>query len=217
MVRNSTLHTLPPDVGSCDVSDGCDQLGVEAARSGALRPVWQGCPAVSGRLTTVRLERSAGAPSPLPALLEVLEAAAGGLVLVDLGGREDVQCWGSVLAAVAARAGVRGALVNGAARDVDGLQTLGFATFARGVYPGAMRGRLRLAAVGEPVELDGQTVLPGAVAVADASGLVVVPAERFESVAESAAALRAREEERLRSLEAGADVRSLLDEGGEPS
>lgn len=217
MDPSSTQQLLPPEVGSCDVSDACDRLGVEAVRSGVLRPVWPGCPLISGRLTTVRLERSDGAPSPLAGLLEVLDAAAGALVLVDLGGREDVQCWGSVLATAAARAGVRGALVNGAVRDVDGLEALGFATFASGVYPGAMRGRLRLAAVDEPVAIDGQTVPAGAVAVADASGVVVVPAEPFAAVAETAFALRAREQERLDALGAGGDVRSLLGDGGEQS
>jgi regulator of RNase E activity RraA len=197
------------------VSDACDRLGVEAVRTGVLRPLWPGCPAVSGRVTTARLVPAEGAPSPLADLLDVLAGAARGVLLVDLGGRVDVQCWGSVLATLAAGVGVRGALVNGAARDVDGLQSLGFPTFARGVYPGGMRGRLRLAAVDEPVDLDGQTVPPGAVAVADASGLVVVPAERFEEAAQAAAALRVREHELLRAVEAGADARSLVDDAGE--
>ena len=192
------------------MSDACDRLGVDAVRTGALRPLWPGCPGVSGRLTTVRLEPARTDPDPLADLRDVLAGAAGGLVLVDLGGRLDVQCWGSVLATLAARVGVRGALVNGAARDVDALHALGFPVFARGVYPGAARGRLRLAAVDEPVCLGGESVMPGAIAVADSSGLVIVAAERFGAVAEAASALRAQEQERLRLLDAGGDPRSLI-------
>src|SRR4051794_31955315 len=90
--------TEPPSgtlVGSCDVSDSCDRLGIAAARTGVLRPLWPECPAVSGPLTTVRLEPGAG--MPLPELLEVLAGAREQVVLFDLRGRVDVQCWGTVL------------------------------------------------------------------------------------------------------------------------
>ena len=195
-------------LGSCDVSDACDQLGVEAVRTGELRPLWPDCPALSGRLTTVRLDPGAG--TPLPELLELLADARERLVLVDLGGRSDVQCWGTVLATAARRFGVRGALVNGAARDVEGLRELGFPTYARGVYPGAMRGRLELVAVDEPVDIDGVLVEPGCVAVADASGVVFLPSERADEAFALAAELRGREDKRLRAITEGADPRTVL-------
>jgi len=200
------LAGLP--VGSCDVSDACDRLGIAAARTGVLRPVWPDCPAVNGLLTTVRLEPGAG--MPLPELLQVLAGARERVVLVDLQGRVDVQCWGTVLATAARRFGVRGALVNGAARDVEGLQELGFASYARGVYPGAMRGRLELVAVDEPVEIDGIGLEPGSFAVADASGVVFVPGERAAEAVALARELRAREEEQLRAIAAGAELRAVL-------
>ena len=193
---------------SCDVSDACDRLGIEAVRTGALRPLWPECPALSGRLTTVRMEPGAGAP--LPELLDVLAKARERLVVVDLGGRDDVQCWGTVLATAARQFGVRGALVNGAARDVEGLRELGFATYARGVYPGAMRGRLKLAAVDEPVAIDGSVVEPGSFGVADASGVVVFPSDRVEDVLALAKELGTREEEQLRTIADGADARAVL-------
>lgn len=195
-------------VGSCDVSDACDRLEIAAARTGVLRPLWPECPAVSGPLTTVRLEPGAG--TPLPELLEVLAGAHGRVVLFDLGGRVDVQCWGTVLATAARHFGVRGALVNGAARDVEGLRELGFASYARGVYPGAMRGRLQLVAVDEQIEIDGISVEPGSFAVADASGVVFVPGEHAAEAIALARELRDREEGQLRSIAEGADPRAVL-------
>jgi len=188
---------------SCDVSDACDQLGVEAVRTGALRPLWPGCPAISGRVTTVRLEPEQTGETPLPELLDVLATAAHGIVLVDLGARADVQCWGTVLATAAQRFGVRGTLVNGAARDVAGLQRIGFPTYARGVYPAQIRGRLRLAGVGVPVEIDGSIVEPGGFAVADASGAVFVPATSEVAVVALAAELRRNEEQQFRAIREG--------------
>src|SRR5256714_5460813 len=145
-------------VGSTDVSDAGDELGVEAVRTGLLRPMWPECAPLAGRVRTVRLDGGAGAP--LPELLEVLAAATDQVLFVDLGGRLDVQCWGTVLATAAQHFGVRGALVNGCARDVEGLRELGLPCYARGVYPGAMRGRLRVASVDEPVELDRGVIAP---------------------------------------------------------
>jgi 4-hydroxy-4-methyl-2-oxoglutarate aldolase len=194
--------------GSCDVSDSCDELGIQAVRTGALRPLWPECPAICGALTTVRLEPGAG--TPLGELLDVLAGARDRLVLVDLRGRVDLQCWGTVLATAARHFGVRGALVNGAARDVDGLRELGFATYARGVYPGAMRGRLEITAVGEPVELDGYVVDLDSVAVADASGIVFLPSDRVDEALALADSLRGREGARLQAIAGGADPRTVL-------
>lgn len=196
----------PPS--TCDVSDACDRLQVEAVRTAAFRPLWPDCPPVGGHLTTVRLEPAAA--TPLAELLDVLAAASERIVLVDLRGRTDVQCWGTVLATAARRFGVLGALVNGAARDVEGLRELGFPTYARGVYPAAMTGRLRLTAIEEPVELDGSVVEPGSYAVADASGAVFLPAHRSDEVLALAVELRRREQEQLDALVARADPRVVL-------
>jgi 4-hydroxy-4-methyl-2-oxoglutarate aldolase len=87
--------------------------------------------------------------------------------------------------------------VNGAARDVAGLQELGFPSYARGVYPARARGRLELVAAGEFVDIDGSIVQPGSVAVVDASGVVFFAREREAEVFQLAVELRRREEEEL--------------------
>src|SRR3954454_13412051 len=195
-------------VGSSDVSDACDELGVEAVRTGSLRPLWPECSPLAGRMRTVRLDNGTG--TPLPELLEVLAGAADQLLLVDLGGRLDVQCWGTVLATAARSFGVRGALVNGAVRDVEGLRELGFATYALGVYPARMRGRLALTAIDQPVELDGGIVEAGSFPVADASGALFLPDSRSVEVLALAADLRAQEEKKLQAVRAGGDPRAVF-------
>ena len=195
-------------VGSSDVSDACDELGVEAVRTGSLRPLWPECSPLAGRMRTVRLDNGTG--TPLPELLEVLAGAADQLLLVDLGGRLDVQCWGTVLATAARSFGVRGALVNGAVRDVEGLRELGFATYALGVYPARIRGRLDLAAVDQPVELDGGIVESGSIAIADASGAVFLPDSGAVDVLALASDLRTEEEQRLQAVRSGGDPRLVF-------
>jgi 4-hydroxy-4-methyl-2-oxoglutarate aldolase len=194
----------------CDVSDACDELGIDAARSGVLGPLWPGCPAVGGLLTTIRLEPASTAPSPLPEVLDVLAAGRGTVVLIDLGGRTDHQYWGSVLATAAVHYGIAGALVNGAARDVDELRELAFPIYARGVHPAAARGRLRFCAANEPVDLDGALVEPDSFAVADSSGAVFLPAQRREAVLKLARERKAEELELRRAVTGGADPKSVF-------
>src|SRR3954470_19779900 len=199
--------------GSSDVSDACDELGVEAVRTGSLRPLWPECPPLVGRVRTVRLHEAAD--TALPELLEVLAGAADQLLLVDLRGRLDLQCWGAVLATAAASFGVRGALVNGAVRDLEGLRDLGFATYARGVYPARIRGRLGLAGVDQPVELDGGIVDSSSFAIADASGVVFLPGSRAVDVLALASNLRTEEEQRLQAVREGGDPRRVFAPGPE--
>jgi regulator of RNase E activity RraA len=197
-------------LATSDVSDACDQLGVPAVRTGALRPAWAGAPAAIGVVRTIRLEPASSAESPLPALLHFLPTAADGLVLVDLGGRTDCQCWGEVLATAAIHFGVRGALVNGAVRDVEALRSLAFPVHARGVYPAAIRGRLRVAATRAPVEIDGQTIEDGDIAVADESGLVAFAATQLERVVSLAMDRRRVEGAKLAAVRAGAEPHQIF-------
>lgn len=195
---------------SCDLSDACDELGIAAVRTGALKPLWSGCPSVAGPLRSVRLEPASGAASPLGDLLDVLAASSGRVVLIDLGGRVDVQCWGTVLATAARRFGVLGAIVNGAARDIDGLRVLGLPCYGRGAYPAAMRGRLRVVSAGQPVDLDGQTVAGESFVAADSSGAIFLPAARAQEAGELARARALAEENQLRAIESGADLHTIL-------
>jgi regulator of RNase E activity RraA len=148
--------------------------------------------------------------NPLPAVVAALAGMRGLVVLVDLQGRPDVQCWGGVLAVAAQRFGVRGALVNGAVRDVSRLAQVGFPVFARGVHPARIRGRLDLAAVGDGVvidgvvidgdAIDGAVVRAGDLVVADENGADFLPPASAARAVELAGAREADEQERLARL-----------------
>jgi 4-hydroxy-4-methyl-2-oxoglutarate aldolase len=175
--------------GSCDVSDACDELGVPAVRTGAMRPVWPGCPALLATLSTITLTSGQDA-DPLPDVLAAIAGMPAAVVLLmDLGGRPDAQCWGGRTAAAAHRAGVAGVLVHGAVRDVDALAGAGFATYASGVYPGRAKGRLRYVGTGLPVTIGGELVHPGSLVAADSSGAIFVPPEYAGTVFTRAIAL----------------------------
>jgi regulator of RNase E activity RraA len=203
------LAPLEP-LSTCDLSDACDELGVAACRSGAIRPAWPGCPSLLGPLATLRLE-PANYGTPLPELLGVLPQAAGKILFVDLEGRVDLQCWGSVLASAARYHGVYGAIVNGATRDVGGLAELEFPTYASGVVPVRVKGRLRFAGFAVPVTIDDVVVEPeGWYAAADANGVVLFPQDDLARVLALAREREAREREQREAVLAGADPSLFL-------
>lgn len=192
----------------CDVSDACDLLDCPAVKTGAILPAFAGCASVAGVITTVTLAISDGLP--LCGLLDVLAEARGDIILVDLGGRTDVQCWGTTLAAAAVACGKRAAIVNGAVRDVEGLAAAGFPTFARGVYPARMSGRLTLTGACLNVVIDGATVPSGSVAAASASGIVFLPRERADEVFARARKIAAAEQKLLADVRATQDPAAAL-------
>jgi regulator of RNase E activity RraA len=177
---------------STSVSDALDALELPPGVAG-LHPMWS-CPKVVGFAATVTLEPGTGAPGD--AHLGTTAVAAAGsdqVMVIAIGGRTEMSCWGGLLSLGAAQRGVRGAIVDGACRDVDEARGLGFPVYARASTPVTGRGRVRQRCAGEPVTLAGVTVSPGDVVVADETGIVAVPRARAEEVLAAATAITERE------------------------
>ena len=129
-------------------------------------------------------------------ILFVLKATdlvgAGDVLVVDGGGREDAAVIGDIVGRTIADLGCVGLVVDGAARDLDGLDEVGLPTFARGAHPatGSAQGP---GAINVAVQCGGVAVHPGDVVRADSSGLVVVPRGHLAAVVEATRAVDARE------------------------
>jgi regulator of RNase E activity RraA len=148
---------------------------------------------------------------PLDSLVDVFRKTANNAMLIDLGGRTDIQCWGTVLATAASVCGVRAALVNGAVRDVAGLAAMKFPTFARGVHPATMRGRLRIVEAETDVVIDGQPASPGWAVVADANGAIFFPKEHAAKVFGRAKEIAAAEQRLLDQIRDAHQPMAVLD------
>jgi 4-hydroxy-4-methyl-2-oxoglutarate aldolase len=136
-------------------------------------------------------------------------ARPGDVLVVDGGGRTDAAVLGDIVSGVLSRAGVVGTVVDGAIRDVDGIDEVGTPTFARGAHP-ATGSNDGPGAINVTVQVGGVVVRPGDVLRGDASGVVVVPREHLDEVAALARAVDERETAWLETIRAGGSLAAAV-------
>ena len=189
-----------------NVSDALDRLGIHGAPLGIL-PLWPGAPKLVGRALTMKLVSvEQGSASPVLGTLEAIMAGQPGDVLViDHGGRKDVNSLGGVATFTAARQGIIGSLIDGVSRDVDDMQAMGFGVYGKGIIQQSIRNRCAFAGHSLPVQLSGVTVSPGDLIVADENGVVIVPGGKTQEVLEIAQKFAETEERVKDAIASGVD------------
>jgi 4-hydroxy-4-methyl-2-oxoglutarate aldolase len=126
----------------------------------------------------------------------------GDVLVIDGGGRADAAVVGDIVGETAAGLGCVGMVVDGAVRDLDGIDAAGIATFARNAHPatGSVTGP---GAINVAVQIGGVAVHPGDVVRADSSGIVVIPRDRIGQVLDLVAAVAEREQGWRAAIAAG--------------
>ena len=116
-------------------------------------------------------------------LLDILDEAEPGSVLVYVmqDGLE-IAAMGNLMGTTAKVRGLAGAVIDGAVRDITELRRLQFPVWSRRVSPATSVGRMISVDKQIPVKCGEIMVHPGDYIVADADGVVVVPAASAETV-----------------------------------
>lgn len=145
--------------------------------------------------------------------IALTRAAPGDVLVVDAKGYVEAGAWGDILALAAQVRGLAGLVIDGSVRDSQEIVAMGFPVFSRGV---CIKGTTKLNAgrQAEPVTCGGVVVRAGDVVVGDADGVVVVPADDVERVAEAVVARLRKEETYRERLRAGENLLDVLGRGG---
>lgn len=193
---------------TCAVSDACDRLGLPGSALGIapLSPPAK----IAGRIVTVKLGEANGRTAARHLCTGAIEAANAGDVIVIENPRLDAAGWGGILSAAAKTRGVAGVVCGGAARDIDESRELEFPVFAKAAVPRTARGRVIEETFNEPIEIEGITVTPGDLVLADGSGVVFLAAGRAEEILQNAEMIAAREAKMKEAVMAGDPVSEVM-------
>ncbi len=191
------------------VSDALDFLGLPGATYG-LRPLWD-CPKVVGRASTIQLGPKQGSTPTVHLISPVIaRVETDDRVLVIAGGIEGISCWGDILANAARVKGIRGSVIDGLSRDIEGSEGIGYPVYGRGVTMISARNRVVQVASGEPVSMAGVTVREDDYVIADRCGTVFVPAERVEEILDLAERIARRQDGMVEAVRAGRSVEDVM-------
>jgi regulator of RNase E activity RraA len=198
------------------ISDFLDQKGVRGVVGASLLKPTIGERTIVGRATTVR-----NTPQPSDAYLAVTEndnlmsevegihQCEPGDVLV-IQGLSDISNMGGIMATVASRQGLVGAVVDGGVRDVGHSRKLNFPIWSKDISPITGKWRCATQEINGIVNIMGVSVTPGDLVVADETGVCFVPHDLILEVLELCEAADAKEAEWVKRLDEGMSIPDLV-------
>lgn len=200
---------LPTWSISCVFADVMYRTGVMIS---AIKPPFKA--KAVGQAITVQLSKG-----DLVDPLKALEMGQpGDMIVVDAGGDTETSVCGGLMGGLAKNRGIRGMVVDGAGRDIDELEAIGWpiwsrAITARGTHT-MFSGRKEELSINVPVACGGVVVNPGDFIVADTIGVAVIPLAQADEILAQAKEQADREEATRKWVKQGKTVEDLLAEFG---
>ena len=189
------------------VSDVLDQLGIRGVVGASIL-----CPTIPtarivGTAVTVRnvpqdlvSTQSLGTNENRMTEVEGINMADPGDVLV-IQGLRDISNMGGIMASLAQRQKMEGAVVDGGVRDVGQSRRIGFPIWSRDISPITGKWRCVTVEVNGAVSIAGIAVRPGDLVIADETGTCFVPRKLVEQVLPLAEAITVKERNVMREME----------------
>ena len=191
------------------VSDALDFLGLPGATVG-LRPLWN-CPKIVGRASTVLLGPKSDIAPTVHLITPVIEqVATDDRVLVIAGGIEGISCWGDIIANAALRKHIRGTVIDGFSRDIDGSEAIGYPVYGRGVTMISARNRVVQLDAGVTLNVAGVCVSEDDYVIADTCGTVFVAQAVIEKVLDLGERIARRQDGMVQAVRSGRSVVEVM-------
>lgn len=177
-----TLHGAPERAGAALLSrfagiataDAVDALGGRGAVDSGICRLFPSKPFVGSALTVDTLPNDNLAPYAALGLVE-----PGDAVVIATGDFAGAATIGDTLLSLYHERGVVGVVLDGLARDLDGLESIGLPVHARGLSPNAPQ-KHGPGSVGFDIVVGGMAVSQGDIVIGDRDGVVIVPRQRAE-------------------------------------
>jgi regulator of RNase E activity RraA len=208
-MRQSSILDRLSALDTNTVSDALDFLNLKGATYGLL-PLWD-CPKIVGRASTVKVGPKTDAAPTTHLLTPVIDAVTtDDRILVISGGTDGVSCWGDILANASNAKRIRGTIIDGMSRDIDGSHEVGYPVYGLGVTMISARNRVVQVDSGKSLQVRGVTVHQDDYVIADSCGTVFVPAGRVEEVLEFGERIERRQTLMVRAVRAGQPVSEVM-------
>src|SRR5687767_2322126 len=194
---------------SCVFADVMYRTGV---MDSAIKPPFKA--KTVGQAVTVQLSKG-----DLVDPLKALEMGKpGDIIVVDAGGDTETSECGGRMGGLAKNRGIRGMIVDGAGRDIDELEDIGWPIWTRAIVPRGTHtmfsSRQAQLSTNVPIGSRVLTVNLGDFVVADTIGVTVIPREKATEVLKLAKEQAEREQKTREWVAKGKTVEDLLSEFG---
>jgi len=172
-------------------------------------------PRIVGRAFTMRFiplrEDVPGAlAKKLPVNRDAVEVMPPGCIAIaDARGTRDAATFGDIVVTRMAKRGVTGIVTDGAVRDRMGLIASKLPIWMNGITAPPPGARLMLAAWQEPIACGGVAVFPDDIVIADADGVVIIPAGLADEVASKGSEQERIDEWQLAQINRGVSLSDL--------
>ena len=186
-------------VSTPNISDAMHKTG---AMKG-IRPVKLGFHMVGRALTVSTIDGDWAKP------IEAIDKAEKGTVIVvDVKGGETA-IWGELATWSAKLKGIAGVVIDGAVRDLDDIVKIDFPIFCRHISPNAGEPK-GFGEIGAEITCGGQTVRTGDWVIGDDSGVVVVPQEIAQEIANRALDVKEHENRIREEIKKGGSLGTVV-------
>jgi regulator of RNase E activity RraA len=119
---------------------------------------------------------------PFGLMLEALDNLKAGEVYICTGASPTYALWGELMSVRAMQLGAAGAVLDGYARDTDGILKLNFPAFSYGSYAQDQAPRGKVIDYRVPLEIGGVKIMPGDIVFGDIDGVCIIPQAAEEEV-----------------------------------
>lgn len=135
-------------------------------------------------------------------------AKEGSIIVVDAQG-SNTAVWGELATRSAIKKKIKGVVIDGAVRDVDDIEKLGFPVFAKhiAINAGEPHGHGELNTI---IACGGEVVKPGDIIIGDALGVVVVPRERAYEILKKSQEVAKKEKRYKESIKEGKTLSEIF-------